>query len=186
MTSNTHEHTLQLNPGAAEPTLGLLANQLNESMAGLQKLLRQLLDMAQEKLTAIRGADAQTLQRCTADEAALLEQILDGQEQRRAILARTAQCLRVSPASGRSLEQMADHLAEPHSSALRARNAALRQIALELQEKNKLVAQVAHNLQSHIRGVFAELARANQESIVYGPEGQHEQRNARSWLDAVG
>lgn len=178
--------TLTLKPGATHPVPDALARQLDENVAGLHSRLRQLLELAQEKLAALRSANADALQSCAARESNLLEQVLHNEQERTAVLARLAQTLHLPAEHKQSLEHIADLLAEPRRSALRARNAALRDVATQLQEKNKLVARVAHNLQSHIRGVFAALAKVNQESIVYGPKGQHEQRNIRSWLDAVG
>jgi hypothetical protein len=55
-----------------------------------------------------------------------------------------------------------------------------------LEEKNRLVAAVAHGLHAHVRGVFTDLASANQETVVYGRSGRHDQRVTRSWVDAVG
>ncbi len=184
--TNAQATTLTPEPGAALPALETSARQLNENMAGLHGQLRELLALAQEKLTALRSADADTLRSCAAREALVLQQVFRDEQERRASLARLAQCLPVPDEHRQSLEHIANLLPEPFSSALRARNAALREVATQLQEKNKLAARVAHNLQSHIRSVFAELAKANQESVVYGPKGQHEQRNVRSWLDAVG
>ena len=173
-------------PPAVQTEPEALARELSENLAGLQSLLRQLLELAGQKLSAIRAANADEVQGCTACEADRLEQVHRLEQQRTAILARWAQGV---PATGHKrlcLSEVADTFPEPFSSALRARNAALRQIAVELQEKNRLVANVARHLQSHIEAIFSDLARANQESVVYGPKGRHEQRNVRSWVDAVG
>jgi hypothetical protein len=62
----------------------------------------------------------------------------------------------------------------------------LRGVAEELQKKNRLAAEVARKLQSHIRDVFAAIAQATQETVVYGRNGQYEQATARQWVDAVG
>ena len=163
-----------------------LASELNESLAAAQSLLQQLLENAGQKLSALRAADTDELQHCSLRDANMLEQMFHVEQQRTAILARLAQRLPAMDVKRVRLSEMVDRFPEPLSSALRARNAALQRLATELHEKNKLVATVAHHLQSHIRAVFAELAQANQESAVYGREGQHEQRNKRFWLDAVG
>ena len=84
------------------------------------------------------------------------------------------------------LGEIAGYLPEPTASAIRARSMALREMAQTLKRKNRLAAQVAQDLQTHIRGIFAELAKVNQEQVVYGPRGNHEQTSTRSWVDAVG
>lgn len=162
------------------------AAELNENLAALQELLRQLLGEAEEKLTAIKIADAERMQRCSARETDLLVEVSRVGQQRSAIFARLAQGLPTGQAPPRSLGEMCRRLPEPLSSVFRARSVGLQQAATRLQEKNRLVSLVAQNLQSHIRAIFATLAKDHQESVVYGPKGQHEQRNVRSWLDAVG
>ena len=162
------------------------ARELNEHLASLQSLLRQLLAQTVEKLDAIRQADTDRMERCAVGETELLEQVARTEQRRAAITARVAQDVPSARKGRLSLSELVDHLQEPLASVFRARNAALRQLATELQEKNALVARVARNLQTHIREIFAELAKVNQESVVYGPKGKHEQRVVRSWLDAVG
>ena len=171
---------------SGRPRLETTARELNDNLAALQGLLKRLLEMAGDKLTAIRAADADELQGCTALETDLLEQVKRVGQERAAVLARAAQCVPVADPKTIRLSELAGHWPEPFSSVFRARNEALRKLAADLQEKNRLVASVARHLQSHIRAVFAELAKVNQESVVYGPKGQHYQRNVRSWVDAVG
>jgi hypothetical protein len=84
------------------------------------------------------------------------------------------------------LKDIAARLPEPLASSLRARSTVLQTSAAELQRKNRLAGRVAQNLQSHIRGIFADVAAAAQESLVYGPQGQHETGRPRCWVDAVG
>ena len=162
------------------------ARDLNENLAGLYSLLKQLFDLAEQKLAAMRAASDRTLQACAAQEAQLLEEVKRLEQQRTATLARLAQALRAPQLEHAALSEVAAQFPEPVGSALRARNAALQDIARKLQQKNRLAARVAQHLQSHIRAVFAAVAKANQESVVYGPKGQHEQVSIRSCLDAVG
>jgi len=163
-----------------------LARPLIENLATLQALLRQLSASASAKLTAIRAADSQALQGCAAREAELLEQVYRLAPARDALLARLAQALPISSSKQARLSEIAAALPEPTASLLRARNAALQQIARELQQKNATVAGVARHLQTHLAAIFAALAQANQEAVVYGPKGQHAGRTVRSWVDAVG
>jgi flagellar biosynthesis/type III secretory pathway chaperone len=160
--------------------------ELHEQLASLHTLMKQLAELAGEKLAAMRRADTATLDRCTAREAELVKTVFGSEAKRKALLARIAQSLHLPQPERAKLGEIAERLPEPSASALRARNAALREIAAELQQKNRLAAKVAQNLQSHIRGVFAELAGAAQETPVYGPRGQHEGRRPRCWVEAVG
>jgi hypothetical protein len=177
--------TVESSP-ASPAALPLVARELNENLAALHSLLRQLLEQAEEKLAAIRAADSVRMQLCAARETDLLAEVGRVEQQRGAILARAAQGLPDSGAAPLGLGAVARRVPEPLASVFRARTLALERAARELQKKNELVARVAQHLQSHIRAIFAALAKANQESVVYSPKGQHEQRNVRFWLDAVG
>jgi hypothetical protein len=156
------------------------------TLTALHELLKQLLELAGRKLAAMRAADADTLQQCAAEESAVLQTLFEREKQRDAALARLAQSLPGRVTARSSLSAVAERLSEPLSSRLRAKIAGLRQIATALQEKNRLAASVARNLHDHIRAVFSDVANVNQESIVYGPSGKHEQRNKQAWVDAVG
>ncbi len=168
--------------GGVEDTVGLL----DAALAGLHGLLRQLVGVTTEKLAAIRSADAAGLHRCAVREAELLNDVFAGEAHRDAVLARLAQQV-LAPQPGKPrLAALIDALPEPPASRIRARNAGLQQIAGELQKKNALVADVARRLQRHLRGIFADLAKAQTETVVYGRNGQHEQSTTRAWVDAVG
>ena len=174
-------------PGLAAPAaLAQPLAELERHLADLHAILKDLAALAGEKLAALRAADTAGLEECAAREGELLRRVHSGEPTRRALLARVAQHLRCRPPGRIGLIEIADRLPEPRASSLRARSVALREIAAELQRKNQLVATVARNLQAHIRGVFAEVAKAAQESVVYGPAGRHEAGNTRSWVDAVG
>jgi hypothetical protein len=163
-----------------------LGRELSENLGALQQRLQQLLTIAENKLQAMRHADDAALHGCAAQEQQQLEAVLALERQRKAILARLAQQLQTGSLLGVPLSEITEKIPEPAASALRARNAALQAVAAKLRHKNEVAARVAHQLQSHIRAVFAELAKANQESVVYGPQGQHSATNTRRCLDAVG
>ena len=182
-----HRKTMKLSPANNTPVaLETSAHELIDSLIKLHELLKQLVGGVEEKLAGMRGADVEVLHACAQREKQLLEEVFQTERERDAILARLAQTLHMPQLKSAPLSEIVNHIPEPLCSALRARNVALRDIAIKLQQKNRLAAQVAHNLQTHIRAVFVELAKANQESIVYGPKGQHEQANIRTCLDAVG
>lgn len=176
--------TLRIQMAKREPEDA--ARALLECLGVLQEVLKRLEELAGQKLDALRHADTEALQRCAAEESSLLERVQVTKQQRKAILARLAQSLRWRGAATACLTEIADRLGEPFSSSIRARTVPLREIAARLEEKNRLAARVAHDLQKHVRGIFADLAKLNQESVVYGPEGQPAQTTARSWVDAVG
>ena len=156
------------------------------ALTSLHELLKQLLELAGKKLAAMRVADADTLQQCAAEEGGVLQTVFERGRERDAALARLAQSLHWRDAGHRRLSEAAERLPEPFSSRLRAKIVGLRETANELQQKNQLAATVARNLHKHIRAVFDDVASVNQESVVYGPSGKHEQRNKRTWVDAVG
>jgi flagellar biosynthesis/type III secretory pathway chaperone len=170
----------------SNPTRPDSAVELSDNLGALHTLLKQLADQADAKLAALRAADASALQTCAARETELLQHVARNAQERQAIVARLAQHLPPSLPNEMPLSELIEKFPEPQASILRARSLALRESARKLQEKNSLAARVAHHLQSHIRAVFAELAKVNQESVVYGPKGQHEQAALRSCLDAVG
>ncbi|MFQ5806196.1 MAG: flagellar export chaperone FlgN [Phycisphaerae bacterium] len=156
------------------------------TVTSLHELLKQLLELAGRKLAAMRSADAGALQQCAADEGGVLQALFEREKQRDAVLARLAQSLHWRADCRPRLSEIAERLPEPFSSRLRAKIVGLRQTAGELRHKNQLAAAVARNLHAHIRAVFEDVAKVNQESVVYGPSGKHEQRNKKTWVDAVG
>ena len=172
--------------GEAPAELQLQVRELLELLSALHELLKRLLELARAKVDAMRGADAVGLQRCAAEECGLLERLFEHEDQRNAAFARLAQSLHWNDVARVRLSDIAERLPEPFSSRLRARTAGLRRTADELRQKNRLAAEVARHLHDHIRAVFEEVARVNQESVVYGPSGKHEQRTNETWVDAVG
>ncbi len=170
-----------------------LAQTLTQRLADLHARLRQLAELAGEKLAALRRADAPALTECAAREEILLREQLSDDAQHKALLARLAQTLHCPAAPRVTLAEIADRLPEPAASHLRARTAALRQIAAVLQQKNQLAADVARKLQFHLRGVFTDLA-APPDVALYGPQGhrliagapQPVGEGSRRFIDAVG
>lgn len=159
---------------------------LLENLTEHQTLLEKLVEIAREKMDAVRAADSQTLHRCTAREASVLECLLNFERRRKAVVARLAQTLRLPSPDTLTLSEIANELPEPFSSSVRARMLALRAVAIELQHLNRVAALVARDLHQHIRDVFTVLANANRESVVYGPEGREHMTTSKNILDAVG
>jgi len=165
------------------PALTDTGRELGQHLANLHTSLKQLAELARTKLAAMRQADTTALTACAAREEELLRDVCRGEQARNAVLARLAQSLHCPRVR---LTEITDRLPQPLASQIRARSVALKEIASESQQRNKLAAAVAQNLQAHIRGIFADVANANQESLVYGPHGQHEMSSPRRWVDAVG
>jgi hypothetical protein len=173
----------------SNPLVSEVADPLRDLLAHLTDLhatLRQLTDLSQHKLELLRAADADGLQSCAARESELLHQVFHAAQARGAVLARLAQSMQIEELRSLRLGRICERLPEPQASVLRARITALEETAGLLQRKNQLAATVAQNLQSHIRGVFAELAKATQECTGYGPHGMPETSSERCWVDAVG
>ncbi|MBU0640604.1 MAG: flagellar protein FlgN [Planctomycetes bacterium] len=181
---NKSQTTLQVVASGA--ALSETAEGLEQRLSRLQTLLRRLLELAEEKLTALARADTEVLQRCAAAEAEVLDEAFRLEQERDAIVARLAHGLQWPKGRAVHVTELAGRLGEPLASRIRARSMGLREVAGALREKNRLTASVAQNLQSHVRGIFSELAKVNQETVVYGPHGDHKHTNKRSWVDAVG
>jgi hypothetical protein len=166
-----------------------LAQLLREFVAhltDLQAALTELTQLAGRKLAGIRRADSAALQEIAAREGSLLAGVFRREQARRAVLAQLAQHLQCADEEHVCLAAIAERVAEPLRSALRARSAALRQTTLELQRKNRLAADVARSLQTHLRGIFADVAGVSRETLGYGPQGRQAVTSARSWVEAVG
>ena len=149
--------------------------------------LRELLTVADTKLDALRSADTTTLARCARDEARLLERVFNGEKRRTAAVAQLAQSLHDPRGVGAPLTELVARAPEPLGSRLRAKTAGLRHTAAALKKKNDLNARVAHDLQCHIRAIFAELGKAQQETVGYGRGGKQEAAfKPRMMLDATG
>ena len=165
------------------------ADDVRELLTQLGELhgrLQELLHIATDKLGALRRADAGALTQCAAREEALLRETLGCEQQHKALLARLAQGLRLGGDRPPTLTQLAGRLPAAESAILRAKSEVLRRTAAELQQKNRLAAEVARRLQMHVRGVFADLAGATETPAVYGPRGRPEAGRPRQWLNALG
>lgn len=172
-------------PAAARNVAGDAAA-LVAALAELHALMKRLVELVNEKLDALRGADAERLMRCARDEAAALEAVLHNNRARDAILARLAQSLHWPQIRTAPLCEIAACLPQPQASQIRAKSVPLRRLAEELAEKGRLAADVARNLHAHVRAMFAQLAQASQEAVVYGRNGQPDSKVTRNWVDAVG
>ena len=170
---------------AQEPVTDLLRD-LGQQLAELHARLKQLAEIAGEKLAALRRADTGALTRCAAREERLLRENLGSEPRYKALLARVAQALQCPQPQQATLTDVIARLTEPAASLLRARGEALRQAATELQRKNRLAAEVARKLQSHLRGLVADLASTPPETAVYGPQGRQAGGSPRRFIDAVG
>jgi flagellar biosynthesis/type III secretory pathway chaperone len=168
------------------PAESAAGRELVENLAALHEGLRQLLALADEKLAGMRAAAPTALLACASREAALLEQVACNTAARRAILARLAQRLRQPDLARAPLGAISEIFDEPVSSLLRARNAGLRDVTQKLQQRNELAADVARRLQGHVRSIFAEITKVAVESVVYGPNGNHEASCRRMLVDAIG
>ena len=155
--------------GAVE--LGELVRGALAQLTALHTVLKQLAELAGTKLAAMRRADSAALQQCATQEEALLRILFRSEQARNAALAQLAPSLLIPPATPLQLTVIAEHLPEPLASALRARGRALQEVGTDLQLRNKLAAVVAQNMQAHLRVIFAAVAGATQESLVYVPQG---------------
>lgn len=167
----------------ARPALDV--EDLLRQLDALHGQLDELCDLAGQKLTAIRAADARGLHACTAAEHRLLGSVL-GAHKTPALPAQLAQHLQASAGTARRISELAADLPAPQASRIHARIARVREIAHELQRKNQVVAKVARSLQEHLRGVFAAAADALQDKDMYTRKGQSGGRPASTWIDAVG
>ena len=161
-------------------------DELLQYLQTLHALLKKLTALANEKLAALRQADSAALIDCAAREGVLIRDVLFGQQQRDALLARVAQRLPSDAGEVTTITALAAHFPEPISSSLRARGAALRAVAIELRRKNSVVTEVAQNLQAHIHGIFTDVANASQETLVYSAKGNPETSRTRFCVDATG
>lgn len=159
---------------------------LLESLSGLHSRLAQLGDLADRKLAALREADAQALNDLAAAEAAELQALAADDVVREAALARVAQTLPGAVDPPRRLTEIAESFSEPLRSKILGKSEGLRTMANRLAEMNRLVADVARGLHNHVRGIFAEVAKVNQEAVVYDKDGREQQRTSKCWVDAVG
>jgi hypothetical protein len=163
-----------------------VARRLLDVLNDLQQVLHDLLELSRNKLTALREADADALQRAAELEALCIERLVGVHDRRRAVLAELAQTLHWPGARSATLTQISGRLEEPLASALRARSEGLRAMALDMEKNNRLAAAVARGLHEHLRGVFADLARACETQQVYDSRGQAEAVRDRLWVDAIG
>lgn len=152
----------------------------------LQTLLTRLVECADEKLHAIRCAGAEALQACVGREMQYLDELLAVERKRDAIVARIAQQLQQPSLRRAPVQQTAEKFPEPLRSSIHARCMGLRQAAEKLQRKNRVAAEVAQGLQSHVRAVFGELAKACRDATTYSDTGRMRHTETQLVIDALG
>jgi flagellar biosynthesis/type III secretory pathway chaperone len=163
-----------------------LADELDACLEQLHGHVRRLAELSAAKLDLMRSADAAGLQDCACEEGRVLDELGRIEQKRTALFAQLAQALHAPALLAAGLSEIAGRLPGTRGAQLRARASGIRDAAERLQKNNRRAADVARNLHSHIRSVFSELARANQESAVYGHKGQPQPTRTKSWVDAVG
>lgn len=156
------------------------------SLDGLLAQLRRLDGLATDKLGAMRAADAKALEACAREEGEVLESVLAQGPHRGAVLAAVAQRVLGMSSSPPTLPELCKRLPEPGASILRAKTRALEVVTTELQRKNRLAGEVARRLHSHIRGIFADVAKAAQPEVGYGPRNTNLPTGASCYVEAIG
>lgn len=176
---------VRLHPAAADEGRGdfdLLLALLDELLGQL----RRLDGLAADKLAAMRAADAKALEHCALEEGEVLQTLLAQGPHRGAVLAAVAQRVLGLSASPPTLAALCQRLPEPGASILRAKTRALEVVTTELQRKNRLAGEVARRLHSHIRGIFADVAKAAQPEVGYGPRNTNLPTGASCYVEAIG
>lgn len=179
-------------------TLKLAENQQNTAIAAadgeallacaatLHERVRALQALAEEKLVGLRGADTAALYGVASREAAALEQLFATEREQEAILARVAQSLPGSLPARPRLSDVATFFFEPLRSQINAKIAGLRSATEKLRQTNRRAVELAQHLHTHIREVFAEVAKIGRKQAGYDGRGQHRHEATRQWVDAVG
>ena len=88
-------------------------DELLQYLQTLHTLLKNLVTLANEKLAALRKADSAALIDCAAREGVLIRDVLFGQQQRDALLARVAQRLPAEAGEVTTVGALAEHFSEP-------------------------------------------------------------------------
>lgn len=158
---------------------------LMELLGEWQSQLDRLVELAGDKLVAMRQADTAALETYARAEEQQLQLLLEAQRERAVILARVAQQRLRNGGTAARLTDIADALEEPHASALRARSVGLQRAAADLQEKNRLAVAVARNLNKHLQSFFSEIVSARRERVGYAKNGSEQHVNDGNWFDAL-
>lgn len=174
--------TLQRTRAAAD----VCWDDVHAALGELLAVARGLIGLADAKLDALRRADTAALSSVARDEARELAGFFRCEERVSATLAEGAQSPRESGNGSRRVSELASDAPEPARSRILAICEGLRAAMKNLQEKNRRAADVARGLHSHIRAIFADVAKLSEESASYVAPGTRRQTPTRHWVDAVG
>jgi len=94
--------------------------------------------------------------------------------------------LPAAPAGRPRLSDLAEFFCEPLRSQITAKIAGLRASTEKLRQTNRRAVELAQHLHTHIREVFAEVAKVGRKQTGYDGRGQHRHETTRQWVDAVG
>ncbi|MGE3180418.1 MAG: flagellar export chaperone FlgN [Phycisphaerae bacterium] len=162
------------------------ADALRAYLDGLYGEMRELLEIADAKLKAIRAAAANDLHDLASQETEALARIMQKEQHRSAAITQLAQALHQPNLTNASLREVIAALPSEISAKLTGKTTGLVDISEKLKKRNDLVAQVARGVQEHIDDVFTQVARANVEPEGYGRNGRPNLQERRKWVDAVG
>jgi flagellar biosynthesis/type III secretory pathway chaperone len=165
----------------AEPPEVLLA-----TLGRLHVHLQTLLQAALDKLQAMRTADTNALNEVTQREHQALQKVQRAEQERRAAVARLAQHLHVADPHAQPLSELVSGVREPVRSQIHAKISGLQALAQQLQEKNRVAALVAQELQNHVQSVFSAVLAPAQSMDGYGPQGERHPTGNRMIVDALG
>lgn len=164
-------------PAPSGPALGRIdgedpvAAELDQVSAALERAVEALSGLANERLDALRRADAGAIARCVGQENELVQSVA-GLEARRASAsaALSARLGGTGPEAAR-LSWLAERIDGPVGRRLRERSARLSAGLVALRRVNGVGEMAASRLSAHMEGLWRQAAASLNHAKVYGRRG---------------
>jgi len=157
-------------------------------MGELKQLHEELLTVLQQKLAAMRRADTEGLNSCTARQRFLVDRIRQKEGLRRQVvqLIGKAMGMPAERAADWPLRELAERLPEPRRGQLLAQAAVVREILLAIDKTNTVAALVTGEMLKHFQQVCAAMARTGQSTGTYSSAGRLNSEPPVGVFEAVG
>ncbi len=163
-------------------------HELHELLLSLLESHHSLVEVSQDKLTAMQRSDVAAIHRCVQREGLLTQHIRGQDTQRRRLMSAIGLGLGLSEVEARamSLNQLAIRLDHKRSLQLRALARRLSDALAEICKVNTVVTLFARDMLAHYRFVFNEITKGMTEAPVYARQGRRSVDAVAQVFDATG
>lgn len=159
-----------------------------ELMSQIADAHDRLLEVVEEKIAAMRGANVGRIEEVMRREQQIVQFIQEREGLRRQLTESIARGFGVSAEAARRMtaDAIADRFGAAHADAIRAAAARLRSITARIAERNEIARRISEGICRHMKLIFAAITSSDGGLVRYGADGAPVASMKRQVFDAVG